>query len=132
MATANDIISRAARRAKILAGEETMGSAEAVDALQLLNDMLHEFPARGIKYPHRTLAATDTVNVPDRMLRALTLVFVKELAIDYGISLDAATENEIAAAENRLQAYYLVVNPTAPERALKSRRLGAFDFDRGE
>ena len=59
MATANDIINRAGRRTKILEGEEAFAAAEAVDALQLLNDMMHGFGPRGIDYAHTTPAATE-------------------------------------------------------------------------
>ena len=74
MATANDIISRAAKRINVLAGEEALGAAEAVDALQSLNDMLFGFGPKGIQYVHTTLTATDTVNFPDEQLRNVMLM----------------------------------------------------------
>src|SRR5690242_21349804 len=50
-------------------------------SLQLLNDMMHGFNGKGIQYAHVDLTASDTVNVPDELIRPLILVFCKELAM---------------------------------------------------
>lgn len=121
MATASDIITRAARRLQIIAGEEAMTAAEQVDALQLFNDMLHGFGPRGIYYTHTTLAASDTVNMPDELLRALTLVFAQELALDFGRPIGAALAMEIAEARNALQAAYWVQPPADTDPLLRPR-----------
>lgn len=130
MATANDIIARAGRRVKILAGEEAFNGAEGTDALQLLNDMMTGFGPRGIGYVHTTLAASDTVNLPDEQLRNLVLMMARELAIDWGVAIDPALATEIMRAEQELQAAFLVLNPAVPDRALRRRRPGHYDFTR--
>lgn len=131
--TANDLITRAGRRLKILAGEEAFTGAEASDNLQLLNDMMAGFGPRGIQYAHTTLASADTVNVPDELIRSLTLVFAKELAMDYGVSIDPGTAAEIADAENQLRAYYYSVPVHAADRGLIRRinNVGPFNISRG-
>ena len=130
MATANDVISRAGRRALILAGEEVFTAAELSDALQLLNDMLHNFGPRGISYAHTTLAASDTVNVPDELLRPLVLLFTEELLMDFGGPIDPLLAVAIADAKNELQAGYHLDEGAVTDPLLRPRLVGAFDITR--
>lgn len=132
-ATANDIINRAGRRLKILAGEEAFSAAEMTDNLRMFNDMLVNFPARGIQYSHTDLGQTDTVNVPDQYQRALILVFSKELAMDYGVQIDPVSMDAINDSENQLRAYYLSVQPAVADRGLirRTNNVGYFNITRG-
>jgi len=132
MATATDIINRACRRINILAGEEALSAAEASDALQNLNDMLHAFGPMGIKYAHTTLAAGDTVNFPDEQLRNIMLMLCADLADEYSVPLGPETSEAIRQAKNELQAAYLVLPPAVPDRSLRVRRPGFYDFARGQ
>jgi hypothetical protein len=131
--TANDVINRAGRRLKILAGEEAFSGAEATDNLQLLNDMMQGFGPRGIQYSHTDLTADQTVNVPDELVRSLILVFALELAMDYGEAIDPGTAAAIADAENQLRAYYYSVPPAPADRGLIRRvnNIGPFNITRG-
>jgi hypothetical protein len=122
MATALEILTRAGKRAKILADEATYTASEAVDALQLLNDLMHAFGPKGIAYAHTTLASGDTVNVPDEQLRNLTLMMTRELLIDFAMPIDEVLAAEIIAAENELQAAYHVSEPAVSDPLLRSRR----------
>lgn len=128
MATANDIINRAGRRSRILAEEESFGAAQAVYALQLLNDMLHNFGPRGIAYAHTTLAAGDTVNVPDELIRPLVLLFTEEICLDFGRPMDAALLDAIEGARNEFQAAYHLQEPAVSEPMLSSRGLGSYNI----
>lgn len=130
MATANDIITRAGRRSKALAGEEAFAAAEAVDALQLLNDMMHAFGPRGVYYVHATLGATDTVNMPDEQIRNLILLFTEELMIDYGMPVDPVMASLISGALSELQAYYWVQPPADTDPLLRQRRFDRTDITR--
>lgn len=127
-ATARQVIDRAARRINILAAEESLNANEAVDCLQILNDMMFGFGPAGIQYVHTDLAATDTVNVPDEQVRNVTLLLCYELADNFGVNLDAVTAAAIVSAKLELQAYYLQVNPAVPDRSLRRRRMGWFNF----
>lgn len=129
--TANDIITRAARRVSILAASEVFDAADATDALQLLNDMMFGFGPRGIHYAHVKLAAADTVNIPDEQVRNLVLLFAQELALDFGRTIDPGLMNEINRAEQQLQAAYYSVPPVKPTRSLLPNRMGFFDITRG-
>ena len=131
MATALDIIERAADRIGVLAGEEVLTSAEASDALTMLNDMLFGFGPMGIQYVHTALALTDTVNFPDEQIRNVAIMFCIDLADDYAITLDNDLKDQIREARLALQAAYLNVNPAVPDRALRVRRPGFYDFARG-
>lgn len=117
--TARQVILRAARRVRILAGEETMTAAELADGLQLLNDMMHGFGPRGIKYAHTTLAADDPVNVPDELIRNLVLLFAEELAVDYGKTLGELLASEVINARNEMQAAYWVQPPADTDPMLR-------------
>lgn len=132
-ATANDVINRAGRRSKILAGEEAFAAAEGADALQLLNDMMHGFGPRGIHYAHVDLTGPQTVNVPDEQIRNLVLLFVRELALDYGKPIDPDLKVEIIRAEQEMQAAYYTVPPAPVDRALIRRTVGyPFNIERGD
>src|SRR6185369_2887285 len=107
MATARDIINRAARRINVLAAEEALSFAEMADALQIFNDMLVAFGPMGIGYVHATLALTDTVNFPDEQLRNVMLMLANELADDFGVTLGQKIVSDIDQAKLELQAAFL-------------------------
>lgn len=130
MASANDIITRAGRRAQTLAGEEAFTAAEGVDALQLLNDMMHGFGPRGIAYAHTTLLLTDTVNMPDEQIRNLILMMAAELLIDFGLAVTPALDSQITNAKNELQAAYYVSAQAQSDPMLRPRWPGRFDVTR--
>jgi hypothetical protein len=131
MATAGDIVNRAARRIGMLANEEALTSAEMTNALEAFNAMLHGFGPMGIKYVHTTLAQGDTVNVPDEQLRNVMLLFCRDLAQEYPVVLPPDLGLDIERAKGELQAAYLVINPAVPDRALRRRRPGWFSFENG-
>ena len=132
MATANDIINRAAQRTNILAGGEALDATDMARCLEIMNDMMSGFYASGIEYVHVPLAQTDTVNMPDQQLRNLTLMLCSELADDFGLTLGPRIAGDIMAAKLELQAAYLVINPAVPDRAIRRRRLGWFNWSTGQ
>lgn len=131
-ATARDIITRAARRINSLEGEEALTAAEAVDGLQILNDMLFAFGPMGIKYAHTALALTDVVNFPDEQLRNVTLMLCRELADDYGITMTPVLMEAIGQAKLELQAAFHIQPPGIIDPALLGNTVGGFDITRGE
>jgi hypothetical protein len=122
--TANEIINRAARRIGILAESEALSASAAVDALSQLNEMLHGFGPRGIHYAHTTLAAADTLNVPDEQTRNVMLMLCQELAADYGVEITPVLAGEILDARQSLTAYYYTIPRAVGDRALQSRTTG--------
>lgn len=132
MATANDILKRAFRRMKVLAGEETLGAAEQVDGLQVMNDLMYGFGPKGISYAHTTLTGSATVNVPDEQIANLVWLVAEALAPDYGVEWKAGDMRAIIDARNEMQAAYHVQAPAQAEPMLRPHRFGTFDITRLE
>lgn len=130
-ATAQQIIERALRRIAVLAAEEAQTNAELVDNLQVMNDMMAGFGPLGIYYVHTTLAAGDTVNVPDEQVRNVMLLLCWELADNYDMPITPALNSSIANAKNALQAYYHVSRPGLTDPLLRQHQWGRFDITRG-
>ncbi len=130
--SAAEVVRRAAKRINVLAGEEALSAAEATDGLQLLNDMLFAFGPKGIQYVHTTLAATDTLNFPDEQIRNVVLMLCDDLADDFGMPISADLREDIRQARLELQAAFLTINPAVPDRALRVRRPGFYDWARGQ
>ncbi len=131
-ATAQQVIERAARRINVLAAEEALSSNEMNDALQILNDLMFSFTAKGIQYVHVQLAQTDTVNVPDEQVRNVILMLCDDLADDFGMPISVDLREDIRQARQELQNCYMVIDPAVPDIALRSRRLGWFSWRWGQ
>lgn len=119
--TARQVIYRALRRIGVTAEGETPTAAQANDALDTLNDMLHGFSADGIACAHTTVALDSTLNFPDEELAFVRDMLCLQLMPEYG------TINEIvgaAAAKARIfmQARYKIVPEVPIDRALRPRR----------
>lgn len=132
MATALDVITSGARRIGILAAEEEFDSADATDALSLLNDMMHGFGPRGIGYAHTTLALTDTVNMPDELIESLKWMAADAFADEWGKEMSPRAQGRIIDAKNQLQAAYWVQPPADTEPALRPYWSGRFNITTGE
>jgi hypothetical protein len=117
--TANQVLTRAMRRLKVLAGEEAMTSAELADGLVTMNGVMHGFGPNGIKYVHTDLASTDTVNMPDELIDSLVWMIAYALAPDYGYTFNEAESIALLNAKNMLQAAYWVQPPAETEPSLR-------------
>lgn len=106
MTTAREIIEQAGRRATILAGEEPFSAAEANDSLTLLNNLLFNFPPRGINYTHVALSLSDPVATPDAQTRNLVLMLAAEMMIDFGIAPNEVIVSSVTRAESQFRAAY--------------------------
>ena len=126
--TANDILTDAFRTIKVLAGEETLGAAEQVDGLRRMNNLMHGFGPKGIAYAHTTLAATDTVNVPDELVYSLIWLVAQALAPEYGYKFEANEVAEIIEAKNALQAAYHVQPIAQADPMLRPHRYGTYNI----
>jgi len=130
-ATANDIIVRALRRINVLAAQEAPDAAESQDSLTILNDMLFAFSAMGIQYVHSALTPTTVLNFPDEQIRNVMLALAGELADEFGMPIGPSLGQKIEDAKLELQAAYLSSDPAVPDRAIRTRRPGFYDFNRG-
>src|SRR5258706_15375316 len=99
-ATAQEVINRAMRRINVLAAQEALNADEMTTSLQTLNDMLFNFPARGIQYVHIELAQSDTVNVPDAQVRNVVNLLADDLSDDYGVAITQDLRTDIMRADH--------------------------------
>lgn len=131
--TANQILTRAMRRLKVIAGEEAMTSAELADGLVTMNGAMHGFGPRGIHYPHVDLTSNDTVNMPDEQIDSLVWLIAEALAPEYGYTFTPPEAVAIVRATQQLQAAYKSIPPMAAPRGLLRNTVGAyFSMERGE
>lgn len=130
--TANDVINRAARRINVLAGEEVLSSAEANDALTLLNEMMGGWGPKGIHYVHKDLLATDTVNVPDEQVGNLVWAFAELLATEYDAVLNPTEMEMVRNAKLELQAAYPADLRAVVDKGIRRRLPGFYDFARDQ
>ncbi len=131
-ATAQQIIERASRRINVLAAQEALNANEMTDSLQILNDMMFNFTAKGIEYVHVQLAQGDTVNVPDEQVRNVMLMLCDDLADEFGMPITPDLREDIRNAKLELQNCYMVINPAVPDKAIRSRRYGFYNFRWGQ
>ena len=106
MTTANELIIRAAKTAKILAAGETMEDADAQDILDSLNDMLHGWELDGIDLGHTDLTLTDTVQLPDSHIRAIRYNLAADISGEYGVQLGPIEAERASNGFRMLQAHY--------------------------
>ncbi len=118
--TALQVITRAMRRIKKLAAEETMDASDLADGLVTMNGVMHGFGPRGIYYVHSDLVATTTVNMPDELIDSLVWMIADALAPEYGYEFTARDQGSIIDAKNMLQAAYWVQPPADTEPSLRS------------
>lgn len=118
--TARQTIATALKRMGILSEEESPSSAQGVDGLSDLNQMMQGFPAMGIQYVHADLTLDSVLNVPDEQTRNVMLLLVWEMADGYGKKLGDKLLADIADAKQALQAYYHQVPPAQIDSALNN------------
>ena len=81
--TGQDIVNRALRSIGVLASEEYATAAQQGDALDSLNDLLHEWGARGIGPGHQDVGPSDEMILDSEEYRALRLALAVELLTEY-------------------------------------------------
>src|SRR5205085_2710740 len=118
--SANQVLTRAFRRIKVLAAEEAMDSAQLADGLVTMNGLMHGFgAAAGIYYVHSDLGSATTVNMPDGLIDSLVWLVAEALAPEYGYTFTAPEMASVTAARNALQAAYWVQPPAETEPLLR-------------
>lgn len=131
--TANQILTRALRRLKVLAAEATMSAADLADGLVTMNGAMHGFGPKGIAYAHiADLASADTVNMPDELIDSLVWMIADALAPEYEVVLSERDLVALVDAKNMLQAAYHIQPPAGSEPMLRPRFYGRFSIERGE
>jgi hypothetical protein len=128
--TAQTLVSDALRWLGAIDGDETASATELTQGLDALNGMMFAFGPRGIAYAHTTLAATDTVNVPDEQIRNVMFMLANELAPEYEIALNEQRAMQINDAMRQLEAAYFFPVAAASDEALRPRWFGSYSIVR--
>ena len=102
MATARDIVTRALKRASIIASDEAGGASDADDALAALNDMMFAWAAHGIDCLHSTmtLGSTFVFFVPPAALEPATIE-----VLSYQGTWDASANSPTLASATGTEGY---------------------------
>lgn len=107
MATAQSVIERALRKGLVIGRGVSIDSTMAFEALQVLNEFLSSFPARGYSYEHTELAYTDAVNFDDTLITPLTDVLANEFMLEFGSAVND-TNRAIIIKDNATMAWRML------------------------
>lgn len=129
MATAANIIERALQDAGIVSiNKSTSGTTEETYALRHLNDMLSEWLIDGIDIAHVTLAASDTLDVPDDHLAAITAnLAVRLVANGFGGEAHPGLIAFASGGKARLVAYHFTLADLLDDNPLSRGSLSTTD-----
>lgn len=83
MATALDIINRAARLISVLAEGESLTAQQSEDGLTALNDMVASWEHKGVAIGAPAWALNTTIPLPNNHLKALAYNLAVEIAPEY-------------------------------------------------
>lgn len=104
--SAQTIINRALTTIGVLASEESATSAQAQDALDSLNDLLHEWDTRGIGGGHSDVDLSDELILDPDEYRALRLWLALDLADEYQAAVSPSMVARGEEARRLLEAKY--------------------------
>ena len=83
MATANDIVSRALRKAKVIGHGDTVAAENAAAALDDLNMMLAAWKLSGVDMGHSELALTDIFPMAEEYEEGTVYMLARRLTDDF-------------------------------------------------
>ena len=118
MATAQDLISSAARQAGILAQGQTLEGGVNTDALDRLNRMLKRWRNDGVDLGLPTLIASTTVIVDEADEEAIELNLTMRLMVLYRRPIQPGLSETALAAYTELQAKYMPLPELSLDPAL--------------
>lgn len=111
-----DILTDAYRKLNVIDQSQSPSSEQGVVGLSVLNDLLADFIADGVRlswYTQTNLAATAPLEDSD--VRAVKLCLAGSLATEYGLPLTPELASEIDTAYTKLQKRYLRYVESASE-----------------
>lgn len=108
MATANDVIRRAMRVAKILATGQTPSGEDYADGLSILNSMLAYWATDGIDLQCPVLGAATTLPVEEDKILGIVYSLSVLMAPEYGQQVDPVVAGVASRAEARMRADLMV------------------------
>jgi hypothetical protein len=131
--TAREIITAAYRDLGICSEDESPTAEQMSQGLDLLNDMMNGWEAKGIQYTHADLTIGATVNVPDFLTRSTRWMIAAEIAGKHGKQMTPWQELQVMEARQELQGYYTTVPRAQIDAGVEGRRPpgGIWDITRG-
>lgn len=120
MATVKQIIKRAMRSLAILQSGEEPTAAEAQDAVETFNAMLHAWEHDGIPLNHIDLAYADTFPYPDHHVDPVMYNFAVRYGVEFGKDIPAVVIGGAESGYRNLQNYYVDVPTLEVDTALDS------------
>jgi hypothetical protein len=114
MPTVRDIITRAHRKIRVTAPDEPMQAEFAAEALDNLNDMLHEWKLRGIDLNHGDMLMDDTFPLPDEYRAGVVHMLGMYMSPNYNRPPNFDADDFL----RRIQADTLVIDDIEFEDAL--------------
>lgn len=121
MATARDIITRALRRAHVIANGETPAGDVLSGALSTLNEMLEAWQDEGIPTGIRGLELATELAIDAGAHRAILDNLAVELADNEGLPVSNVLATRAERGRSSLQARYLGTRPVKFDPALRPR-----------
>lgn len=136
MPTARDLVTSAARTARVIGGDEILDAADAQSILFTLNAMLQAWPADGIDFYHEWIdSLNDELQLPGAFLEGTRFLLAGKVAVDFGTTIDPQTAFEIIEAKKNLQAATRKAPEVKIDRALTrmwlNRKWGRYGWFRG-
>jgi len=128
MATAQEVVNRAAELATIKAIGKDLESGRNTYALDSLNRMHERWRNKGIDLKLPTLTGDATVFVDEADLEAIELNLSLRLSAKFKRPVDPAIFNEADVALRELQGKYGKVDTMQLDRALTRKRHSTFQF----
>jgi hypothetical protein len=104
--TANDIVTRALKRLRVVNPRETVEAVIASEGLQALNDMMHAWKAAGVDVDHETMAATDDFTLDEEHVQATVALLAVRLAGDHGMEVEAGIARDAEMGWEGLEAEF--------------------------
>lgn len=118
MATVEDIVNRALKRAGVLDAIETASADDAQYALDSLNEMMAGWQAKGVDVNHNTLTLVSTFPLDDMHQAGVIALLAAELADDYGQPVSQRLSEAATAGWRALEADYCLPEPMRVDGSL--------------
>jgi hypothetical protein len=121
--TAREMVTQAARTAKIIASSQELSAEDAADGLKRFNQMLHAWSIDGLLSGHTDLVLTDDVALPDGFEKGARLMLAIELADEFGGRVSELTVMEAERQRRNIQNQVIKPREASVDPAL--RRMSA-------
>lgn len=106
MTATSEIVTRALRKARVVAKDETATADDMADGVDALNMMLHQWKLRGVDLTHTNLAAADTFSLNAEYEEGTVYLLAERLSKDYNRPVGFDADDFFRA----IQAAYMTIS----------------------